>query len=275
MGKVIAIVNQKGGVGKTATCESLGIGLARQGERVLLVDTDPQASLTNCLYKGDIDDLPATITDVFMVQMEADDLPANDVILRDIEGIDLVPADITLSGIEVRLVNEMSRERLLGNFLAEIKDEYDYILIDCSPSLGMITINALAAADSVIIPVEPTYKSEKGMELLLQTIRNIQRKINPNLVIDGILLNKVSRRANSTKEIIARLREKYRVYDTEIPISVREQESGERGVSIYSYDARGKVAGAYEELTQEVLAAEQQRRQKEQEERQRQSGIRR
>lgn len=275
MAKVIAIVNQKGGVGKTATCESLGIGLARQGERVLLVDTDPQASLTSCLYKGDIDDLPATITDVFMVQMEADDLPANDVILRDIEGIDLVPADITLSGIEVRLVNEMSRERLLGNFLAEIKDEYDYILIDCSPSLGMITINALAAADSVIIPVEPTYKSEKGMELLLQTIRNIQRKINPNLVIDGILLNKVSRRANSTKEIIARLREKYRVYDTEIPISVREQESGERGVSIYSYDARGKVAGAYEELTQEVLAAEQQRRQKEQEERQRQSGIRR
>lgn len=275
MAKVIAIVNQKGGVGKTATCESLGIGLARQGERVLLVDTDPQASLTSCLYKGDIDDLPATITDVFMVQMEADDLPANDVILRDIEGIDLVPADITLSGIEVRLVNEMSRERLLGNFLAEIKDEYDYILIDCSPSLGMITINALAAADSVIIPVEPTYKSEKGMELLLQTIRNIQRKINPNLVIDGILLNKVSRRANSTKEIIARLREKYRVYDTEIPISVREQESGEKGVSIYSYDARGKVAGAYEELTQEVLAAEQQRRQKEQEERQRQSGIRR
>lgn len=275
MTKVIAIVNQKGGVGKTATCESLGIGLARQGERVLLVDTDPQASLTSCLYKGDIDDLSATVTDVFMAQMEADDLPANDVILRDIEGIDLVPADITLSGIEVRLVNEMSRERLLGNFLAGIKDEYDYILIDCSPSLGMITINALAAADSVIIPVEPTYKSEKGMELLLQTIRNIQRKINPELVIDGILLNKVSRRANSTKEIIARLREKYHVFDTEIPISVREQESGERGVSIYTYDARGKVAGAYEELTQEVLAAEQQRQQKEREERQRQSGIRR
>ena len=250
--KVIAIVNQKGGVGKTATCESLGVGLSRDGYDVLLVDTDPQASLTTCMYKGDPDELPATITDVFINEMEGGDLQNKDVIMHSIEDVDLVPSDITLSGIEVRLVNEMSRERLLGNFLNTVKDEYDFILIDCSPSLGMITINALAAADSVIIPVEPTYKSEKGMELLLQTIRNIQRKINPDLKIDGILLNKVNPRANSTKEIIARLREKYNVYDTQIPISVREQESGAKGLSIYSYDGKGKVAEAYERLTQEV-----------------------
>ncbi len=197
--KVIAIVNQKGGVGKTATCESLGVGLSRDGYNVLLVDTDPQASLTTCMYKGDPDELPATITDVFINEMEGGDLKNSDVIMHSIEDVDLVPSDITLSGIEVRLVNEMSRERLLGNFLNTVKDDYDFILIDCSPSLGMITINALAAADSVIIPVEPTYKSEKGMELLLQTIRNIQRKINPELKIDGILLNKVNPRANSTK----------------------------------------------------------------------------
>lgn len=252
--KIIAVVNQKGGVGKTATCQCLGVGLAREGKKVLLVDTDPQASLTSCMYKGDIDDI-ATITNVFVAAIDGEDI-GEDAILHDIEGVDLIPSDISFAGMEIRLTQEVAKELFLKSYLEPLKSSYDYIIIDCSPSLGTITVNALTAADSIIIPVEPTYKSQKGLELLLHTISIVRKKINPKLAIDGILLNKVNARANSTKKIIEDLRKTYPVYKTEIPVSVREQECGEKGVSIYKYDARGKVAAAYAELVKEILDKE-------------------
>lgn len=254
MSKIIAVVNQKGGTGKTATCQCLGVGLAREGKRVLLVDTDPQASLTSCMYKGDIDEI-ATIANVFVAAIDGEDI-GEDAILHDIEGVDLVPSDISFAGMENRLTQEMAKEFFLKSYLEQFRDAYDYIIIDCSPSLGNITLNALTAADSVIIPVEPAYKSEKGLELLLRTVSIVRRKLNPKLEVDGILLNKVSRRANSTKEIIDALRDKYPVFETEIPVSVREQESGKKGISIYKYDAKGKVATAYVALTKEILRRE-------------------
>ncbi len=261
---VIAVVNQKGGTGKTTTCENLGVGLALEGKRVLLVDTDPQASLTVSLGNPYPDSLSPTLSDMMgKIIMEQPIAPGKG-ILHHAEGVDLMPANIELSGLEVSLVNAISRETVLRQYLDTVKQNYDFILLDCMPSLGMLTINALAAADNVLIPVQAAYLPAKGLEQLLETINKVRRQINPKLKIEGILLTMVDSRTNYSKEISNLIRESYggklKVYKTDIPRSVRAEEISAEGASIFQHDPKGKVAEAYRVLTKEVLNNAEKRR---------------
>lgn len=261
--KIIAIANQKGGVGKTTTCANLGIGLAQQGKRVLLIDSDPQGSLTISLGHQQPDQLNTTLSDVMNCVLIDRQIQPDMGILRHDEGVSLMPANIELSGMEVALVNAMSRETVMRQYLNTIKHDYDYVLIDCMPSLGMLTVNALAAADSVLIPVQAQYLSAKGLEQLLQTVSKVRRQINPKLKIEGILLTMVNSRTNFSKEISSLLRDTYdsriKVFDTDIPHSVRAAEISAEGKSIFAHDPKGKVAMAYRNLTKEVIESEKQR----------------
>lgn len=254
---VMAVVNQKGGTGKTTTCENLGVGLAMEGKKVLLVDTDPQASLTICLGHPVPDQLFPTLSDMMGKILLEQPIAPGEGILHHPEGVDLMPANIELSGLEVSLVNAMSRETILRQYLDTVKQNYDFILLDCMPSLGMLTVNALAAADNVLIPVQAAYLPAKGLEQLLQTINKVRRQINPKLKIEGILLTMVDSRTNYSKEISSLIRENYggklKVYKTDIPRSVRAEEISAEGTSIFKHDPKGKVADAYRVLTKEVL----------------------
>lgn len=250
---VLAVSNQKGGTGKTTTCENLGIGLAQEGKKVLLVDTDPQASLTVALGYPRPDELPFTLSDAMEKIMMEQPFAPGEGLLHHPEGVDLMPANIMLSGLEVSLVNAMNREKILKQYLDTVRREYDFILLDCMPSLGMLTVNALAAADQVLIPVQSQYLSAKGLEQLLQTISKVRRQINPKLKIEGILLTMVDSRTNYAKEISALIREAYgnniKVFSTDIPRSVRAAEISAEGKSIFQHDPKGKVAEAYRILT--------------------------
>lgn len=258
MNRVIAIANQKGGVGKTTTCVNLGIGLVRKGQRVLLIDADPQGNLAACLGIEEPDDLEVTIVDVLQKVVNDEPLDTAEGILHHKEGVDFLPANIELAGLETTLVNTMSREIVLRLYIDEIKDQYDYILIDCMPSLGMMTINALVAADSVLIPVESNYLPTKGLQQLIRTIGRVRRQLNPGLEIEGILLTKVNRTTNFAKDICNKLREAYssqiHFFNNCIPLSVRAAETSAEGKSIYLHDPDGAAAEGYAALTEEVLA---------------------
>lgn len=261
---IMAIVNQKGGTGKTTTCENLGVGLAMEGKKVLVVDTDPQASLTISLGYPIPDKLSLTLSDMMQKVMMEEPVVPGEGILHHQEGVDLMPANIELSGMEVSLVNAMSRETILKQYLDTIKKDYDFILLDCMPSLGMLTVNALAAADNVLIPVQAAYLPAKGLEQLLQTINKVRRQINPKLRIEGILLTMVDSRTTYAKEIANLIRENYgtnlKVYQTDIPRSVRAEEISAEGKSIFRHDPKGKVAEAYRILTREVISNVEKRR---------------
>ena len=264
--KVIALCNQKGGVGKTTTAVNLGIGLAKQGKKVLLIDADAQASLTVSLGYGKPDEMNENISSVMQMVIDEKPIPPNFAILHHTEGVDLLPSNIELAGMDVRLINTMSRENVLKTYLSTVKQNYDYVIIDCMPSLGMLTVNALMASDSVIVPSQPHFLSVKGLEMLIWTILKVKKQLNPDLKIDGILLTMVDRRSNFTKEIIEMMRNKYseniKIFGTEIPLSIRAIETSAEGKSIYEHDKNGRVAEAYQELTKEVLSNGEQQRSK-------------
>ena len=263
---VISVCNQKGGVGKTTTVENLGIGLAMEGKKVLLIDADPQGSLTIALGEQRPDDLQVTLSDLMAGAMENQQVLKDEGILHHEEGVNFIPANISLSGLEVSLVNAMNREKILRQVIEPYRKEYDYILIDGMPSLGMLTINTLAASDSVLIPVQSQFLSAKGLEMLLQTVSKVKRQINPKLKIQGVLLTMVDQRTNYSREISGLIREAYggkiRVFDTEIPRSIRAAEISAEGRSIFRHDSKGKVAEAYRLLTKEVLDAANLRKQR-------------
>lgn len=256
MCKVIICANQKGGVAKTTSVVNIGVGLARMGKKVLLIDNDPQASLTESLGYQEPDKLPVTLSNIMEWVLNEEDFNLAEGILHHKEGIDLMPSSIELSGVETSLVSIMSSETILKEYVSMMRDKYDYIIVDCSPNLGQLTINALVAADDIIIPVQSAYLPLKGLQQLLKTIARVKRKMNPSLNIMGVLITMVDYRTVYANEITEVLYQHYgkdlHIFDEVIPFSVKAAEQSAEGVSIFSHDQKGKVATAYDIIIKEV-----------------------
>lgn len=260
MCRVISICNQKGGCSKSTVAENLGIGMARLGKKVLLMDVDPQGSLTASLGFQEPDEIPVTLATIMTNIINEEDFPADEGILHHEEGVDLLPANIELSGLEVSLANTMSREMVLREYVELVRDRYDYIILDCMPSLGVMTINALVAADSVLIPVQAAYLPVKGLQQLIKTITVVKKRLNKGLSIEGILITMVDYRTNYAKDITEMLRQSYGntigVMESYIPYSVRVAEASAEGASIYRYTPNCRAAKSFQQLTEEILAEE-------------------
>lgn len=253
MSKIIAIANQKGGVGKTTTSVNLGAGMAMLGKRVLLVDIDPQGNTTSGvgINKADVANC---IYDILINEVN----PQETVQQTKVEGLQIIPATIQLAGAEIELVSTISRELKLKKALSSLKANYDYIIIDCPPSLGILTINSLTAADSVIIPIQCEYYALEGLSQLLNTVRLVQKNLNPQLKIEGVLLTMLDARTNLGIQVIEEVKKYFqeKVYRTIIPRNVRLSEAPSHGQSIMTYDSRSKGAEVYLELAKEVISYE-------------------
>ncbi|GGP89113.1 chromosome partitioning protein [Actinomadura coerulea] len=250
--RIVAVCNQKGGVGKTTTTINLGAALAEYGRRVLLVDFDPQGALSVGLGKGDPRQLEVTIHNLLLER----DTEWEDVVIETgVDGMDLLPSNIDLSGAEVQLVHEVGREYILQGALKSAVDHYDYILIDCQPSLGLLTVNALAASEGVLIPLECEYFAMRGVALLMETIEKVQGRINPGLVIDGVLGTMYDSRTLHTREVLGRIVEAFgdKVFHTVINRTVRFPDATVAGEPITFFDPSSMGANAYRSLAREVL----------------------
>lgn len=250
MGQIIAVANQKGGVGKTTTTVNLGASLAYNGKKVLLIDMDAQGNATSGLgiKKGEVD------RDIYDVLINEE--PLKEVVLSSSrENLSIVPATIQLAGAEVELTSLMARETRLKRAVETVKDDYDYILIDCPPSLGHLTINAFTASDSVLIPVQCEYYALEGLSQLLNTVRLVQKHFNKELKVEGVLLTMLDARTNLGFEVVNEVKKYFRekVYATIIPRNVRLSEAPSYGLSIIDYDIRSKGAEVYQELAKEVM----------------------
>jgi chromosome partitioning protein len=250
--RIVSVCNQKGGVGKTTTTINLGASLAEQGRRVLLVDFDPQGALSVGLGKGDPRQLDLTIYNLLMergVETEEVILPTS------VEGMDLLPSNIDLSGAEVQLVHEVGREYILGGLLKPVVADYDYIMIDCQPSLGLLTVNALAASEGVLVPLECEYFAMRGVALLMETIEKVKGRLNPELTIDGFLATMFDSRTLHTREVLGRIVEAFgdKVFHTVINRTVRFPDATVVGEPITRFDPSSMGANAYRELAKEVL----------------------
>ena len=258
MAKVIAVANQKGGCSKTSVVANLSIGLAMAGKKVCVIDADPQGSLTASLGYQEPDDIRYTLATIMMKVINEEEIDPMEGILHHEEGVDLVPANIELSGLEVSLANTMSRELILKEYVEQLRDQYEYILIDCMPSLGVMTINALVAADRVLIPVQAAYLPVKGLQQLIKTVTVVKKRLNKDLKIEGILITMVDYRTNYAKDITEMLQDSYGetvgLMKSYIPFSVKVAEASAEGSSIYRYAPRCKVTESFENLTREVLA---------------------
>jgi chromosome partitioning protein len=247
--RVTAVVNQKGGVGKTTTTFNLGVGLHRLGRRVLLVDMDPQAALTASAGLS-----VATLTTSVYQALLDDNVDPRPIIHETASGVDILPANIDLAAAEIELVNMTLRELVLKDVLVKLRPSYDHILIDCPPSLGLLTVNSLAAADQVIIPLQCEFLSTRGLTLLLRTLNKIQVRLNRDLRVAGILATMFDARTTHANEILEELRTNFpgQVFEIVVKHSVRVKESPAAGLSILDYDRNHDVARAYQELALEV-----------------------
>ena len=249
MGKIISVANQKGGVGKTTTAVSLSASLAKKSKKVLLIDADPQGNATSAV--GVDKECETSIYDVLVNEVEVDKVMQD----TSIKNLKVCPSNINLAGAEVELVSMVSREQRLKEQLEKIKDEFDYILIDCPPSLGLITLNAFTSSDSVLIPVQCEYFALEGLGQLINTINLVKKHLNKSLVIEGAVLTMYDIRTNLANQVVKEVKKYFenKVYKTVIPRNVKLSEAPSYGMPIVTYDPRSKGAKAYEKLTKEFL----------------------